>query len=412
MWRYCYCRFTHFTYGFPLLGSGGKVVVGITTLGSFLAIDMALERQRRIIELSKQHNYRIFRTHRFYSLTKKFALISIFVMSFVSVVILLVIGKDIYWISMVEFSDIADAQRTLSIEVAFVVTITTCLILNLIFSYSKNLKLFFENETQVLNEVNQGNLEGYVPVLSHDEFALIADHTNQMIDGLREKRKIQNIFGKVMSPEIANHLMSLDEEELKPGGKKQDLVILMSDVRNFTTLTETMDPQELVKMLNSYFTDMITIIRKEGGIVDKFIGDGILSVFGINNPERAAGHAVGAALSMLDIVRSSEKRYNQHIRIGVGIHSGEVIAGNIGSPERLEYTFIGDTVNTASRLENMTKTFKVPIIISDSVYQDLNDSLINLNWIDFGEQNLRGKTQTIHLLGLNNDLISKEINKI
>ena len=373
---------------------------------------MALERQRRIIELSKQHNYRIFRTHRFYSLTKKFALISIFVMSFVSVVILLVIGKDIYWISMVEFSDIADAQRTLSIEVAFVVTITTCLILNLIFSYSKNLKLFFENETQVLNEVNQGNLEGYVPVLSHDEFALIADHTNQMIDGLREKRKIQNIFGKVMSPEIANHLMSLDEEELKPGGKKQDLVILMSDVRNFTTLTETMDPQELVKMLNSYFTDMITIIRKEGGIVDKFIGDGILSVFGINNPERAAGHAVGAALSMLDIVRSSEKRYNQHIRIGVGIHSGEVIAGNIGSPERLEYTFIGDTVNTASRLENMTKTFKVPIIISDSVYQDLNDSLINLNWIDFGEQNLRGKTQTIHLLGLNNDLISKEINKI
>ncbi|MCF7823154.1 MAG: hypothetical protein K9N35_03190 [Candidatus Marinimicrobia bacterium] len=392
--------YNHFVYVFPPIGSGGKVTVGMFTLGSFLAMDMALLRERLILQEAKAHGERLAPVKEFSSLIKKFTIFAILVLSFVSVVILLVISKDIYWISMAEMEDLDDVRRTISFEVLFVIIITLGLVLNLIYSYSQNLKLFFANETQVLNEVNQGNLDGYVPVLSRDEFAHIAEHTNQMIDGLREKRRIQNIFGKVVSPEVATHLLSLKENELKLGGQRRELVILLSDIRGFTSLTENYEPEEMVAGLNKYFTDMVKIIHKENGVVDKFIGDGILAVFGLTDTEEAPEQALRAAREMFNICRENNTSYELPIKMGIGIHSGVVIAGNIGSEERLEYTVIGDAVNVTARLETLTKDLDASIVISKALYEKLKQSREDLPWQDHGPQTLKGKREKIHVYGL------------
>ncbi|MBC8191325.1 MAG: adenylate/guanylate cyclase domain-containing protein [Candidatus Marinimicrobia bacterium] len=398
--------YNHFVYVFPPIGSGGKVTVGMFTLGAFLAIDMALLRERLVIQEAKKQGSRFAPVKDFTSLIKKFTIFAILVLSFVSVVILLVISKDIYWISMVAAEDISSVQRTISFEVMFVVLITLGLVLNLIYSYSQNLKLFFANETQVLSEVNLGNLDGYVPVVSRDEFAHIAQHTNQMIDGLREKRRIQNIFGKVVSPEVATHLLSLEEGEFKLGGQRKKLVILVSDIRGFTSLTEDHEAEELVHGLNLYFTDMVEIIHREQGIVDKFIGDGILAVFGLTTPELAAHQAINAALNMFKQCQLNGESYGIPVKIGIGIHSGDVIAGNIGSEERMEYTVIGDTVNIAARLESMTKSLEAPLLISKTLYEGCESSQQALPWQDFGPRELKGKARKIEILGLTMEQIN------
>jgi len=392
--------YNQFVYIFPPISSGSKVAVGMLTLGSFLAIDMALFRERAVLAKAREQGKRFAPVENFTSLTKKFTLFAILVMSFVSVVIMLVIRKDISWISMTGPEDIIGVQQTITFEILFVVIITLSLVLNLINSYAKNLNLFFANETQVLDAVNQGNLDGYVPVLSRDEFAHIAQHTNQMIDGLREKRRIQNIFGKVVSPAVATHLLSLEEDELKLGGRRQDLVILVSDIRSFTSLTENYQAEKLVQGLNRYFSDMVEIIHVEDGVVDKFIGDGILAVFGLTDEKAAAGQAIRTALKMIERCEANQDSYGIPVRIGIGIHSGEVIAGNIGSEERLEYTVIGDPVNITARLESMTKEFEVPIMISRFLYRKLDRSQKDLPWQDFGARELKGKAKKIEIMGL------------
>ncbi len=392
--------YNHFVYTFPPLSSGGKVTVGMFTLGSFLSIDMALQRERKVIRGARETGDRFAPIDQFRSLTKKFMVFSFLVLSFVAVVIMLVIGKDIYWISMAAPEEIPRAQVSISLEILFVMLVTLGLVLNLLYSYSMNLKDFFENETEVLTEVNRGNLDGFVPVLSTDEFAHIAHHTNEMIDGLREKRRIQNIFGKVMSPDVANHLLSLGEDEFRLGGQQRDLVIMLSDIRGFTTLTEKYDPEELVRGLNHYFSDMVAAIHSHQGVVDKFIGDGILAVFGLENPDQAPDRALAAALDMFQVCMSGDASYGIPIEMGIGMHCGVVIAGNIGSEERMEYTVIGDAVNIAARLESVTKDVNAPLVISDSLLKELNEQHRSMPWRDFGAQDLKGKREKIAAYGL------------
>lgn len=399
----CIAIYNHFVYVFPPIGSGGKVGVGMLTLGSFLAIDMTLHREREVIREAQRSGQRFQPSHGFRSLTKKFTIFAVLVLSFVSVVIMLVISKDINWISMTGGENIAKTQMTITFEILFVITITLGLVLNLIYSYSKTLQLFFENETEVLTLVNEGDLDGYVPVVSRDEFAQIAHHTNTMIDGLREKRHIQNVFGKVVSPDVASQLLSQKEGELKLGGERRELVILLSDIRNFTSMTEQYEPEHMVKGLNRYFSDMVEIIHRENGIVDKFIGDGILAVFGLTDEHDGPAEAVRSALDMMKKCMLNNEQYGLPIKMGIGIHSGEVIIGNIGSEERLEYTVIGDAVNVAARIEGITKDLDVPLLISKSLHTKCEDVQKALPWEDFGAQELKGRVQTIEVMGLSMD---------
>ncbi len=395
-------------YGYELftttgnaLISGLKVVLGTATFGFFTSLDLVLERERRIfIRLAHSGEYHR-QTRSFFSLPRKFTLVAILGGFFIVLTLLLMIIKDFKWLSNnIRPKGMEEAQAAVIFEIFFVVGIVFILGINLIISYSKNLKLYFNNETRILEKVAEGDLESFVPVITNDEFGLIASHTNSMIEALREKKRIQNIFGKVVSPEIARRILEQANHEDGLGGQRQNLVILFSDIVDFTSLTEKSNPEVLVKDLNLYFSEMVRIINDHGGLVDKFIGDGILVIFGLEQSDGAVDQAVNASIAMQEAMSDLNNSISIPIEIGIGLHKGDVIAGIIGSPDRHEFTFIGDAVNTASRLERITRALKTPVLVSSSIYKELSKELLALPWEDFGEQALKGKESGISVYGL------------
>ncbi len=204
-----------------------------------------------------------------------------------------------------------------------------------------------------------------------DELEDLATGFNTMVDGLKERDKLRTTFGKYMTAAVMEHLMN---GKVSLGGETLQVTILFTDIRSFTTISEKMDAQALVGLLNEYFTEMVTIVMEEDGVVDKYIGDAIMAVFGAPVPKpNDAVNAVRAAVRMRHALRTLNERLADRglapLRTGIGIHTGEVVAGNIGSEARMEYTVIGDAVNLASRLESNTKDLGVNILISEDTYQ-------------------------------------------
>ena len=149
------------------------------------------------------------------------------------------------------------------------------------------------------------------------------------------------------------------EEETNLGGRQVEVAITFTDLRNFTPLTECCSPQETVRILNEYFTMVVSTVHRHGGVVDKFIGDAAMAVFGLDGNEEMCDQALRSAFDghrgLVGLNRDLVSRGLPEVRLGIGVHFGAAVAINIGSEERLEYTVIGDSVNTASRLESLTK---------------------------------------------------------
>jgi len=186
----------------------------------------------------------------------------------------------------------------------------------------------------------------------------------------REKRKVARLFGRYVSRDVYAQLMdNPDLAEL--GGKRRDMTVLFSDIRGFTSVTERGDPEALVAQLNEYFSRMVTIVFRNQGTVDKFVGDMVMALFGAPlDDQDHADHAVTAAVEMVrelgELNREWAARGLPQLDIGVGVNSGDMIAGNIGSSSIMSYTVIGDNVNLGSRLESLNKDYKTRIIISDA----------------------------------------------
>ena len=219
-------------------------------------------------------------------------------------------------------------------------------------------------------------LEGGVylraPVVeTHDELQTLAERYNEMVAGLEERDRLKETFGRYVTRQVADHLMS---QEQQLGGELVPVTVLFSDIRSFTTISESMPPRALLDFLNEYFSGMVESILTHRGVVDKFIGDAIMAVFGAPRPEfEDPLRAVRAALEMRDRLAAINDGFRARglpeIRTGIGLHYGQVVAGNMGHSERMEYTVIGDTVNVASRLEGLTKELGVGIIISGQLYE-------------------------------------------
>jgi adenylate cyclase len=214
-------------------------------------------------------------------------------------------------------------------------------------------------------------------VRTGDELEDLASGFNTMVDGLKERDKLRNTFGKYMTTAVMEHLLS---GKVRLGGESITVTILFTDIRSFTTISEKMAAQALVGLLNEYFTEMVGIVIKEEGVVDKYIGDAIMAVFGAPVPKKDdALHAVRAAVRMRQALAHLNERLEERglapLRTGIGIHTGEVVAGNIGSEKRMEYTVIGDAVNLASRLETSTKELGVNVLISEDTYQLTKDAI-------------------------------------
>jgi adenylate cyclase len=216
------------------------------------------------------------------------------------------------------------------------------------------------------------------PVRTGDELEELALGFNEAVAGLRERDHLKTTFGKYMTESVVSHLLN---HQVELGGDKLPVTILFSDIRGFTSISEQLEAQELVALLNEYFTEMVDIVMDHGGVVDKYIGDAIMVIFGAPVPgANDALNAVRAALAMREsLARLNtrlEARGAQIIRTGIGIHSGEVIAGNIGSERRMEYTVIGDAVNLASRLESSTKDLGADLVISEATYALTRDHIV------------------------------------
>ncbi len=383
---------------FPVV-SGVKLTLGCATIGVFAAIDLALERERHVARrlIASGASGKLVR--RGASVTLKLAVPALSLTALVATDVALLVNKDLDYLASAGPEEVGAARMAVVTEIGFVMAVLSVLLVVVIVSFSRNLRLFFDNETAILEDVAAGDLERYVPVASDDEFGLIASHTNQMIDGLRERRRVKQIFGKMVSPKLAKRILESDVG-MRPSGTRRRVAVLFSDVRNFTTRTENSPAEEVVNDLNLYFEQMVAIVHRHGGGGDKFIGDGMMAVFGVEDVEGAADASVQAGIEMLAAVEELNPRLTAPIAIGVGVHIGDVIAGSIGSTERLEYTFIGDAVNVAARLEGLTKEVGAPLVVSAVTRDEIQDADLRRCLVDLGAHALKGKAQALPVWGV------------
>lgn len=269
----------------------------------------------------------------------------------------------------------------------------------LIFIFSITLTTPIENLAELTNKVAKGDFSVKASVRSRDEVGQLGEAFNQMLDGLVERDKVKSMFNKFHGSSVTEDLLKGD---LQLGGSKKIVTVFFSDVRDFTKFSEGHTPEEVVSMLNEYFQIMVSIINKNGGIVDKFIGDAIMAVWGApNGTERDPQNAVRACLEMRqaleELNKMREARGHVPLKIGIGLHRGEAISGTVGSSERMEYTVIGDTVNQASRIESSTKAFGTDFLMSDSLADFVKDEFIVE---EAGKVEVKGKTEPLTLYKL------------
>ncbi len=216
-----------------------------------------------------------------------------------------------------------------------------------------------------------------------------------ILDDITSEKRMKSTMSRYMDPGLADRILEGGEEIL--GGKNTLATILFSDIRGFTTLTEELGAQGTVSLLNEYFTIMVDCIQKEGGMLDKFIGDAIMAAFGIplahdDDEDRAVRAAIGMikALSLWNSRRVVEGK--KPVGMGIGLNTDTIVSGNIGSPKRMDYTLIGDGVNLASRMEGLCKQYHACILISENTYRRLK-GIYRIREVD--RVQVKGKTQSI-----------------
>jgi adenylate cyclase len=212
----------------------------------------------------------------------------------------------------------------------------------------------------------------------------------------REKRQVKRLFGRYVSKDIYDQLVA-DPSLARLGGQRREMTVLFSDIRGFTTVSESGAPEDIVALLNVYFTRMVAVVFKHQGTLDKFVGDMVMALFGapLDDPDHA-DHAVAAAMEMSEELQHLNEQWLAEGRppldIGIGINTGPMIAGNIGSEAIMSYTVIGDAVNLGSRLESLNKNYGTRIIISDSTRMRLKGDYV---FRPLGDVVVKGKTKAV-----------------
>ena len=231
-----------------------------------------------------------------------------------------------------------------------------------------------------------------------------------VLEDISQEKRMKNAMYRYMTPGVAEQVMALGEDALLEGERKE-VTILFSDIRGYTTITENLEASEVVKLLNQYFETMVEAVFNHQGTLDKFIGDALMAVFGA--PLSIEDHALMAVKTALDM-RYRLREFNlsrpheTQFKIGVGISSGGVVSGNIGSQKRMDYTVIGDGVNLSSRLEAITKQYGCDIILSEFTYQLCSDSILVR---DLDKVRVKGKQKAVsiyELIGANSQPIDLE----
>lgn len=276
-------------------------------------------------------------------------------------------------------------------------------------------------------QVARGDLTIHIEETSQDEFGRLARAFNQMVRNLDHLQRSRDLLSRTMSPAVRQ---SLIERGLDFRGITQTVCILFIDIWDFTRITEIYQAEQLVFFLNDYYTTIANQVHLGGGIIGKYGGDSILAYFGAPDPQSATKSATGALLTSLALHDSIEQLSDRwsvlglpHIRVGMGLSIGQVVAGPVGSEQQFEYTVIGDTVNLAARLQDLTRSIKgYSIILATEVYEALDALVKNqirvvsvddydmlgerqkawqpVQFVDLGLVSVKGKQGPVHVYGI------------
>ncbi len=246
-----------------------------------------------------------------------------------------------------------------------------------------------------VSRIKSGDFDAQARVFAHDEFGDLAGAVNAMAIGLKERDHIKSTFAHYVSHQVMDSILS-SGGEIQLSGDRRRITVLFCDIRGFSTLSEKLPPEKVVKLLNEYFESMVEVVFRNKGMLDKFIGDGMMVLFGApeDDPYQEE-HAMRTAIEMQQELHRLAEKWKPEgivIRSGVGINSGPAVVGNIGSSRRMDYTAIGDTVNLASRLESATKDLGVEILVSEYTYIAIKGSF---PLKEMGSIYVKGRTEPI-----------------
>lgn len=246
---------------------------------------------------------------------------------------------------------------------------------------------------EAMARVHKGDYETRVAVYDGTEIGRLQLGFNEMVAGLAEREQIRSAFGTYVDPTIAEHILS---EGTDLSGEEIELSMLFIDIRNFAGFAEQTPAREVVGTINRLFARAVPLIREHGGHVDKFVGDGLLAVFGA--PGRLDNHAESAVMASLDIADAVIDEFGDTLSVGIGVNTGTVVAGNVGGAGRFEFSVIGDPVNVAARIESATRQTGDTILIADRTRELLDSASVSLT--ERPDVELKGKSGTAALFAV------------
>ncbi|MBI3940090.1 MAG: HAMP domain-containing protein [Acidobacteria bacterium] len=302
--------------------------------------------------------------------------------------------KPLALLSEISASEVEQALRMLRYKFLLVILLAAAGSALIALPLGRSIKQPVLELVRLTEGVGQGDLTLRAAATGQDEMGRLAGSFNQMVAGLEERERVKQVFGQYVATQVSEKVL---KGEVNLGGESRVVTILFSDIRSFTAMSEEMTPNQVVSFLNDYFSEMVEAVFEQGGLLDKFIGDGMMAVFGAfgDTPDHArqavrAGLRMKARLSKINGERSIAGK--PPISIGIGIHTDEVILGNIGTSKRLQYTAIGDGVNTCSRVQSLNKEFGTTILITETTYHLVKDEF---ECRHMPEAHIRGKTKTL-----------------
>lgn len=291
-----------------------------------------------------------------------------------------------------EFSDMTPLEGLLPDRVAIFIGII-CAVVFITRSFTKPIHSLLKE----VNKVRDGNFSARAAIVTSDEIGVLTNEFNDMVQGLKERELIRDTFGKYVTNDVANAIL---DNKINLEGETRLCTILVTDIENYTTISENLNPAEIITTLNEYFTVLVNIIQHHKGIVNEFIGDSVFAVF--NVPVDDPDHALNAVNAAKEIDRvTSSRRFGQNRKLTtrIGINTGTVVAGNIGSPDRMKYTVVGDDVNIAARLEQLNKKFSTRILAGENTFALVQNKF---RFTAVGDVQLKGKKKTIKVFEVNN----------
>jgi class 3 adenylate cyclase len=300
------------------------------------------------------------------------------------------------WVLLTEIDEAEALKPLVELRDELAAGVGVLIVISLIIAWSaaRSLGRPISTLEDVAGSIEAGDFTRSSRLTGQDAFSRLGGAFDRMTKGLQERDRVKDVFGRYIAKQAAEVLL---KGPLDLGGEAKRVTILFSDIRGFSTMAETMTPEQIVTFLNAYFSEMVDAVMEQEGMLDKFIGDGLMAVFGSfgDQPDHAR-RAVVASLRMkalLGKINGDRATAGKApIEIGIGIHTDEVIVGSIGSKQRLEFTHIGDGVNTASRVQALNKEYHTTILITGATFEALGGEFLARR---IAEVTLRGKSKSL-----------------